>query len=144
MINKKIDACLDNKLIPILCIGETAKDKNNGDTNNVLFNQLTGALKNINIVDDENIVIAYEPVWAIGSGNVVKPEELQEVLETIKQILVDMYPLTIVQNNVRMVYGGSVDSDNVSSFSKLKLLDGFLIGGASLDINKFKEIAKNI
>lgn len=144
MINKKVDACLDNNIIPILCIGETRKERHDGQTDNILISQLRGGLKKVDIVGDEQIVIAYEPVWAIGSGSVVESSELDKVLTLIKQSLIDMYPLTIVQNNVRIVYGGSVDADNVANFSKLKLLDGFLIGGASLDIDKFNKLVKKI
>jgi triosephosphate isomerase len=135
---------LDNELIPIFCIGETNKERNNNQTDNILLAQLRNGLKDVDITSDESIVIAYEPVWSIGTGTVVEPDELQRVLETIKQTLVNMYPLTIVNNNVRMIYGGSINPDNVSGFSQLGLLDGFLVGGASLDANKFKEIAKSL
>jgi len=142
MINKKIDACLDNNLIPILCIGETKDQRHEGLTDNILYRQLKNALDNIHLVANEKIVIAYEPVWAIGSGEVVEAEEAERVFALIQQILIDLYPLTIVKNNVRMIYGGSVNSTNISSFSDLELLSGFLVGGASLKTETFKEIVQ--
>ena len=86
------------------------------------------------------MIIAYEPIWAIGSGEIVDPKEAEKVFNLIHQALIDMYPLTIVSNNVRIVYGGSVDPDNANSFISLKIVDGFLVGGASLSADKFKEI----
>ena len=144
MVNKKIDACLENGLTPIFCVGETDDERSNGLTDNVILNQLKRGLKGIELVSDEQIVVAYEPVWAIGSGNAVEPRELDRVLQVIKQAMIDLYPLTIAQNNVRMVYGGSVDADNISGFLELDLLDGFLIGGASLNIDKFKKIVESL
>ncbi|MDO8669120.1 MAG: triose-phosphate isomerase [Candidatus Buchananbacteria bacterium] len=144
MVNKKVNICLENNLTPILCIGETKDERHEGLTDNVLYHQLKECLDGVNIVDNEDIVIAYEPVWAIGSGDIAEPEEVARVFELIQQVLIDIYPLTVVKNNVRMVYGGSVDSDGAVGFSQLKLLDGFLVGGASLEINKFKEIVKSL
>lgn len=144
MVNKKVEASIDNGLVPILCVGETRSQRHEGQTDNVIFSQLTKALDKIDLVDGEDIVIAYEPVWAIGSGEIVDPEEVERVLKLIKQVLRDIFPLTIIENNVRMVYGGSVNTDNIDGFSQVKMLDGYLVGGASLDADKFHEIAKTL
>lgn len=144
MINKKIDICIENNLVPILCIGETYSQRHQQETDHVLYQQLRAGLKNIHLVSQDKLVIAYEPIWAIGTGEVVAIEEAERVFQLIQQILIDIYPLTIVKNNVRMIYGGSIDNNNVANFSDLKLLDGFLVGGASLQINKFTEIVKSI
>lgn len=140
MINKKIDQALDTKLVPIICIGETKDERHDGLTDNVLYHQLKECLHGVHLIKGEDIIIAYEPVWAIGSGDVVDADEAERVFKLINQVLIDIYPLTIVRNNVRMIYGGGIDSSNISSFSDIKLLDGFLVGGASLDTNKFKDI----
>jgi len=142
MINKKIDACLENNIIPIFCIGETMNERHNNQTDNILLSQIRKGLAGIDVVGEEKIVVAYEPVWAIGSGQVVTPEELERVLKLIRQSLINIYPLTIVNNNVRIIYGGSVNPDNVLGFSKLDLLDGFLVGGASLNVDQFNKIIK--
>ncbi len=144
MVNKKINICLDNGLVPIICIGETKDERHEGATDNVLYHQLKECLNDIHLIEGENIIVAYEPVWAIGSGETVEPEEAERVFELIQQILIDLYPLTIIKNNVRMIYGGSVDSDNVLGFSGLQLLAGFLVGGASLEADKFKAIVKSL
>jgi triosephosphate isomerase len=144
MINKKVEASIDNGLVPILCVGETRQERHENQTDNVILSQIRQDLKGVEIIGDESLVIAYEPVWAIGSGEVVEPDEIDRVFTLIRQVLIDTYPLTIVENNVRMVYGGSVNPDNVDGFSKLKMLDGFLVGGASLDADKFNKIAKTL
>ncbi|NCN07173.1 triose-phosphate isomerase [Candidatus Falkowbacteria bacterium] len=140
MVNKKIDRALDSNLVPIICIGETKDERHDGLTDNVLYHQLKECLNSVHLIVGEKIIVAYEPVWAIGSGDVVDADEAERVFELINQVLIDIYPLTIVRNNVRMIYGGGIDSSNISSFSDIKLLDGFLVGGASLDTNKFKDI----
>ncbi len=144
MVNQKIHTCIENDLVPILCIGETHDERHEKQTDNILYRQLRACLEDIHLVGHDNLVVAYEPIWAIGTGDVVDPDEAERVFELIQQILMDIYPLTIVKNNVRMIYGGSVDNKNVSNFSSLKLLDGFLVGGASLKVDKFTQIVKSI
>lgn len=144
MVNKKIDACIENDIIPIFCVGETVGQRHGGETDNVILSQVKKGLEKIDIVGDEKLVIAYEPIWAIGSGQAVEPEEAAHVFELINQVITDTYPLTIVKNNVRMIYGGSIDEKNAKGFLKLDNLSGFLIGGASLDADKFNKIIKLI
>lgn len=144
MVNKKVEACLANKLTPILCIGETREARQEGQTDNVLYHQLINDLADSHLVDQEQLIIAYEPVWAIGSGNIVDQDEARRIFELIRQTLINLYPLTIVSNNVRIIYGGSVEPSNVKEFSGLELLSGFLLGGASLEVNKFKAIVKSL
>lgn len=144
MINKKINSCLENDLTPILCVGETKDQRHNGQTDNILYHQLKECLNGTDMVGDEQMVIAYEPLWAIGSGQRARAEEVERVLELLQQILIDIYPLTIVKNNVRMVYGGSVNEDDLADLAGLKLLAGFLVGGASLEADKFKAIVQSL
>lgn len=137
MVNKKVSACLENEMTPIICVGENFDQKQEGQTHFVVLHQLSQALKNIDLVEDEKLIIAYEPVWVIGRGQAVDPEEAEDVFEIIHQTLVDLYPSTIVKNNIRLIYGGSVDVDNAAGFMALDLCHGFLVGGASLDVERF-------
>jgi triosephosphate isomerase (TIM) len=143
MVNKKVDVCLDNNLIPIVCIGETRREKQLGQTDGILVSQLLKALAGIDLVKNEQIVIAYEPVWAIGSDKVVDVGELSYVLDLIRQTLFDIWPASIVNNNTRLIYGGSVDLKNSENFANLDGLDGFLIGGDSLNAEEFTKIVEN-
>ncbi|MEI6627083.1 MAG: triose-phosphate isomerase [bacterium] len=143
MVNKKVKACLANKLVPILCIGETYEDRQNGMTDSVIFDQLSTALSDINLVDGEQIIIAYEPVWVIGSGHAVEPENVNHIFHVIRQTLVDMWPMSVV-NGARLIYGGSVNADNVDGFLGVELLSGFLVGGAALSVDNFTNIVNKI
>jgi len=140
IINKKIRVCLENNLTPIICVGETLEHKREGHTHNIILAQVQRALVGIDLIPSQQIIIAYEPIWAIGSGQVAGPQETKDVLELIRQTLVDLWPLTIIDNNVRMIYGGSVNGSNAKDFNDLDLCGGFLVGGASLDVSKFTDI----
>lgn len=144
MVNKKAASCLEHGLTPIICLGETLQERQDGQTNNVVFHQLRQALAGIDLVSSEQLVVAYEPVWVIGRGEPALPQQVADAFELIHQTLVDHYPLTIVKNNVRLVYGGSVNSKNAAEFMNLDYLNGFLVGGASLDAKEFIALVKNI
>ncbi len=140
MVNKKIKACLENKLTPIVCVGETFEERQEGQTDNVVLRQLQRALEGIEIADGQQMVLAYEPVWVIGSGQAVEPTEAEHVFQVMRQTVIDLWPLTIVDNNVRLIYGGSINPENVSGFTALDLCQGFLVGGASLKVEEFVKI----
>ncbi|MFA6422242.1 MAG: triose-phosphate isomerase [Candidatus Buchananbacteria bacterium] len=146
MINKKISLALENELIPILCIGETLEQRQEGRAEHTLWNQINEGLKGIDLVLSEKLAIAYEPVWAIstsGTGQIMEPGDVQMAFNIIYQNLVDLWPLTIVSNNVRILYGGSVDGAIAAELSKLSKISGFLVGGASLNSEEFTKIIKN-
>lgn len=142
MVNRKVGACLDNGLTPIICIGETLEQRKRNDTATIVHLQLSRALQGIDLVAGEELVIAYEPIWAIGTGQPINPQDAEEVLAVIRQTLVDHYPLTIVNNNIRLIYGGSVEPANSPDFLAVEYLSGFLVGGASLRADQFSEIVK--
>jgi len=144
MVNKKIDAVIENGLVPVLCIGETFEERQEGQTDNVLYCQLREGLSGVDLVGKEQLVIAYEPIWAIGSGQPVTEEKLDEAIKMIYQGLSDVMPLSVAKEKVRVIYGGSVDDKNVSEFTGVKNLDGFLVGGASLKAGEFLKIIKNV
>jgi triosephosphate isomerase len=145
MIHKEIKAVLTKQdLIPIVCIGENWDERKTDRRDFVLFDQLQQALSGIDVVGNQQIIIAYEPIWAIGSGTAIEPSEAEYAHKIIKLTLNDMFGMKIVNNNFKIIYGGSINSNNVSGFVDLENLDGVLVGGASLDAEEFYKVAKAI
>lgn len=126
----KINNALENNLNVIYCVGETLRDKENGSTFEILEKQISEVLNNVEI---KNIMIAYEPVWAIGTGNVPSIKEIKENIEFISDLLYEKY-----ECKLDILYGGSVNDENIGELCSIKGLSGFLVGGASLDVNKVK------
>lgn len=139
MIRDKVQAAVRNEIMPILCVGETSQDRKEGHTKQVLHDQVTTALSNLTSRDVRDIVIAYEPVWAIGSGEPAKPAQIQEVVDFIRHQVKELYGER-VGNEVRVLYGGSVDAEFVAGVLGLDGVDGLLVGGASLNPYKFAAI----
>ena len=142
-INNKISFALQQGLIPVLCVGETFADRKDGRKDVVVMQQVQNALRGIDIKPSQTLVIAYEPVWAIGSGQAMQPVELKHTAMIIRQSLIDVLedkdlPL------VKIIYGGSVNSENISSFTDLDIISGALVGGASLEAEKFIDLIKQI
>ena len=132
LINLKIKSATRAGLKVIFCIGETLEQKKSKKTNNVLANQIKNGLKSIN--NRSNIIVAYEPVWSIGSGLIPKSDELIKSIAYIKSKLGN--------KSIKILYGGSVNSNNVDKLKIITGIDGFLIGGASQNSNKFIDIIK--
>lgn len=126
----KINNALENNLNVIYCVGETLRDKENGSTFEILEKQISEVLNNVEI---KNIMIAYEPVWAIGTGNVPSIKEIKDNIEFISDLLYEKY-----ECKLDILYGGSVNDENIGELCNIKGLSGFLVGGASLDVNKVK------
>lgn len=137
LINKKIKTALKNKLKVILCIGETLEQRENNKTNDVIKEQVENCLKEINEI--ENITIAYEPIWAIGTGKTATAEQAEEVHKFIRELIKNLYNED-VSNKIRILYGGSVNPDNIKSLIEMENIDGALVGGASLEPKSFSEI----
>jgi triosephosphate isomerase len=136
-INLKIKICLENNLTPILCVGESFKERQIGKTDLVLIRQTTKALQDVKLNKNQKLIIAYEPVWVIGSGQAVEPKEAIHASEVILNILPEFFSKDIIENNISIIYGGSVDEKNVNDFIIPGILDGVLVGGASLSKKKF-------
>ncbi|MFW6119673.1 MAG: triose-phosphate isomerase [Petrotogales bacterium] len=130
-INKKIIATLNEGLTPIFCIGETLEERELGLTNNVLERQIRKGLKDIDKSCVEKMLIAYEPVWAIGTGKVAKPEQANAAMGYVRKLLGEMYGKDL-SNKIRLLYGGSIKPNNMDNLIKMPNIDGGLIGGASL------------
>ena len=139
MINKKIIAALSVSLKPILCVGE----KEGEDMSQVIKRQLIEGLKNISGSRVENLVIAYEPVWAIGTGNPCHPDDAMKAALFIRKILSDIYNRKIA-DKIPIIYGGSTNSKNAKSYIAEAEMDGLLPGGASLNVSEFIEMIKEI
>ena len=137
ILNDKLNTVFANGLNPILCIGETLDHKKNNITFDVLSKQLELSLKNIKI--NQNMLIAYEPIWAIGTGLAATTDIIDNVTEFIKEYLMREFSL-----NIPILYGGSVSEKNSLPIIDINGIDGFLIGGASLDINEFYSIYLNM
>ena len=140
-INQKVLAALKNQLKPVLCVGETLAERESGATLKVVQTQLEGALEGVSKEQATSVVVAYEPVWAIGTGKVATTEQAQEVHAFIRSLLVKIFGDTIAQK-VRILYGGSMKPSNAPELLAQKDIDGGLIGGASLESRSFVELVK--
>jgi len=141
IVNKKTRAAFDASLKPIVCIGETLAERDAGKVNEVLERQLRGSLAGLNAKDLAEAVIAYEPVWAIGTGRTATPEQAQEAHAFIRKMLAKISDAATAEK-VRIQYGGSVKPANTADLMKQPDIDGALVGGASLDPRAFVEIVK--
>ena len=140
IINKKIKLALKNGLKVILCVGETTAEKNLGKTKEVIKNQVEEAFKGLYENELFNIIVAYEPIWAIGTGKTPSVKDVEGVAKHIRDaVCADFSPKA---EKIEVVYGGSVDNKNCSSFAKAKGINGLLVGGASLDVDNFAQICK--
>ena len=140
-IRAKVQAAVRNHIRPVLCVGETIQERTNGETDMVLHDQLMGGLANITSEELEEVVIAYEPVWAIGTGVNAKPDDVKRAIKTIRLQLAHLYGKKAAES-VQVLYGGSVTSESAADYLAIDSLDGLLIGGASLDAYAFADIAK--
>ncbi len=138
-INKKVLAALKNQLKPILCVGETLAEREGGSTLKVVQTQLEAGLDGVSKELAASVVIAYEPVWAIGTGKVATTEQAQEVHAFIRGLLVKLFGDAVAQK-VRILYGGSMKPSNAPDLLAQKDIDGGLIGGASLEARSFVEL----
>jgi len=141
MINKKLKAVLEEKLNSILCIGETKEQRNRGETDRILKKQIETALENVSSSKFSKITIAYEPIWAIGTGEPCDVEEAQKIGLLIRKIISGLYGSKSAKN-VQILYGGSVNSKNAAGYIKEAGLQGLLVGGASLKAKEFIKIVK--
>ena len=141
IINEKVKSALAHDLKPILCFGETLEEREAGTTNDVVKTQITGGLKDVTAAEMANVVLAYEPVWAIGTGKTATPEQAQEVHAFIRGLLTDLYGKEVAEN-VTVQYGGSMNDANAADLIAQTDIDGGLVGGASLIPEKFAVIIK--
>jgi len=139
IVNKKVKAALANRLQPILCVGERLAEKEAGKTEDVINRQVTADFKGIEPVS--NLVIAYEPVWAIGTGKAASGEQAAATIQFIRDVLAKLWNKSIAES-LRILYGGSVNSANIAEFISHPEIDGALVGGASLKSEDFVSIVE--
>ena len=139
LINKKVYAALDAGLTPVLCVGELLEEREAGKTKEVVHAQMAGSLKDVTADQMKKIVVAYEPVWAIGTGKTASPEQAQETHADLRKMLADYYNQDVA-DSVQILYGGSVKPANAAELLGQPDIDGALVGGASLKADSFAAI----
>lgn len=139
MINKKVLHAFANQLMPILCVGETAAERAEGKERDRVREQLMRALSGVRLKTHDRLFVAYEPVWAIGTGKTAEVADALVMHEFIRSLLNEIFP-TVHGETVRVLYGGSIDGTNAYSFLREALVDGLLVGSASVKLNQFKEV----
>jgi len=140
-VNKKIETAINHDLIPVFCIGESEQERDLNQTFSILDKQVTKGLNNISSKDLETLIIAYEPIWAIGTGKTATTEQAQEVHQFIRS-LIDKAIGSELAQSMRILYGGSVKPDNIDDLMAMPDVDGALVGGASLKADSFSNIIK--
>ncbi|MGL4676316.1 MAG: triose-phosphate isomerase [Brevinema sp.] len=138
-INLKVKSALKHDLIPVLCIGESLEEREAGKLEAVLATQLTEGLKGISESDAKKLVIAYEPVWAIGTGKTASPQDADDAHAICRKILAKLYSSTFAEE-ILILYGGSVKGDNIDTLIAIPNISGSLVGGASLTVEDFTRI----
>ncbi len=141
--NKKIIHLLENRMIPVYCVGETLAEYEAGETKAIVKAQIIEGLKDVAKEDASEIVIAYEPVWSIGTGKNASKEIAQDVCGFIRENLVSLFGEEVA-SQIRILYGGSVKPDNIHAYLSMEDIDGALVGGASLKLDSYNELINNI
>lgn len=142
-VNKKVFAALRNELTPIMCVGETLEEREKGLHEEIVGKQITEGMRDLHIRDAENIVVAYEPVWAIGTGKTATPAEAQEMHHFIRNLIEKTFD-SPTANKIRLLYGGSVNASNAEQLMSQRDIDGALVGGASLKGAEFADIVRGV
>jgi triosephosphate isomerase len=138
-VNKKIKAAIKNDLVPVLCVGESEKERESKETFSVLDKQVKKGIEGFSSDDLEMLVIAYEPVWAIGTGKTATTDQAQEAHQFLRSVLEKSFG-NMLAKSIRILYGGSVKSNNIAELMAMPDIDGALVGGASLDPETFSKI----
>lgn len=143
IVRDKVAACVRNGITPILCVGETQTERRAGETKQVLHDQIMSALSNLTPDEVEDVVIAYEPVWAISTFNgiLAKPSEVAKEMDFVRHQVHELYGKTAAER-VRIIYGGSVDNHTVTGYLEIDGCNGVLVGGASLNYQTFSDIVE--
>ncbi len=139
-VNQKAKKAISEGLIPVICVGETLAQRDNSQTLDVVLSQVKNALVNIQLHNESEIIIAYEPVWAIGTGKTATPQQAEEVHAQIRNLLIELYPDHGAE--ISLLYGGSVKPANIKELLSMQNINGGLVGGASLKPESFSDLCK--
>ncbi len=139
-VNKKVRAVLKHEMKPIVCVGETLEEREAGSTDRRVVDQINAAFQGVRAPEAEGCVVAYEPIWAIGTGRNATPDDANETIGVIRGALRELYSGTA--DAIRIQYGGSVKPGNIAELMKMPEIDGALVGGASLDPDDFSRIVR--
>ena len=142
-VRAKVAAALRNNIRPILCIGETSDERNYNETDIVLNDQLLGGLANVSSEELTEVIIAYEPVWAIGTGNSDLPDDVEKAVKTIRDQIKQLYGEK-ASKEIQVLYGGSIQPSSAADYANISGVDGLLVGGASLSLDKFSQIVEKV
>ena len=142
-VRAKVAAALRNNIRPILCIGETSDERNYNETEIVLNDQLLGGLANVSSEELTEVIIAYEPVWAIGTGNIALPDDVEKAVKTIRDQIKQLYGEK-ASKEIQVLYGGSIQPSSAADYANISGVDGLLVGGASLSLDKFSQIVEKV
>ena len=137
LVNDKVRNLLECGLIPIICVGETKEERDLNKTNDIIYKEIDDALKNMDTNWINNVIIAYEPIWSIGTGVVPTNSEIYETIKNIKDYLDNKYHV-----NLLVLYGGSVNINSVDNLNEVSNIDGYLVGGCSIKKEEFNELIK--
>ena len=140
-VRAKVAAALRNNIRPILCIGETSDERNYNETDIVLNDQLLGGLANVSSEELTEVIIAYEPVWAIGTGNIALPDDVEKAVKTIRDQIKQLYGEK-ASKEIQVLYGGSIQPSSAADYANISGVDGLLVGGARLSLDKFSQIVE--
>ena len=138
-VSEKISAAFEFELAPVVCVGELLEEREAGNSNQVVKRQVEGAFKDVSLEKMRNVIVAYEPVWAIGTGKVATTEIADSMHQFIRTVLKDMYSEEL-SNSIPVLYGGSAKPDNIAGLFNMDNIDGVLVGGASLKAQSFLDI----
>ncbi len=144
MVHRKAAALLRQDINPIICVGETKEERDAGKRDSVVIGQVRAALDGLRPVGNQSIIVAYEPVWVIGTGQAVDPNDAAEAHSLIRETMLEMLPADVVERQCFVIYGGSVDSKNIAGFLSVPVIEGALIGGASLKADEFARMAEAV
>jgi len=140
-VNLKILSAISHELIPVFCVGESLDIRQKGTTNRFVKKQIVEGLKNVTEADLEKVIIAYEPIWAIGTGVTATSEQANDTIKAIRKTVSSLYGKTVAQK-VRILYGGSVNTTNIKELLLMSDIDGVLVGGASIKVASFESLIK--
>lgn len=143
MVHKKTKAVLEANMVPVICVGETFEERQKGNQDYTLIQQVTQSLEGLELKKEHSLVVAYEPVWVIGTGQAIEPKQAELAHQIIWQTLFDIFGSS-AEEKFRVIYGGSVDENNVADFLSLQDTSGVLIGGASLKPDQFSAIIQKL